>query len=155
MKTSHVIIILGIVITGSVIFGVTFKMPLDYSGISFESPFREEHYSIEITGMKDVYLVGEQYDFSYVISGYGHSCGSKEVTFPDQDGNTMKTISSSSCIAGVPMNEFVIDSQTAYDTTYVHGKINNPGTYNVTIIFDRPSQDFPTMASKEFRVMEK
>ena len=94
MKTSHIVIILGIIITNSVIFGVTFKIPLGSPDqISFEFPFREEYYEIEITGMKDIYRIGEQYDFSYIISGYGYSCGSKEITFPDQNGNTMKTIS--------------------------------------------------------------
>jgi hypothetical protein len=153
MKTSHLVIMLGIAISSSIIFGLTFKMPLeDTTQFSFESPFREEHYSIEITGMKDIYRIGEQYDFSYIISGYGYSCGSKEVTFPDQNGDTMKIISSSSCIAGAPMEEFVFDSKKEYDTQSVHGKINNPGTYNVTITFDRPSQDFPTTAIKEFHV---
>ncbi len=130
-------------------------MPLDNSGIGLESPFREEYYEIEITGMKDVYFVGEQYDFSHIISGYGYSCGSKEVTFPDQNGDTMKTISGSSCIAGVPMKEFLIDSQKEYGTTSVHGKIKNPGTYTVTVSFDRPIQNFPTTVSKEFHVVEK
>ncbi len=122
------------------------------TSIESEPPFREEHYSIEITGMKDIYRIGEQYDFSYIISGYGNSCGSKTITFPDQDGNTMKTISNSSCIAGVPMKEFVLDSQKQYDTTSVHGTIKIPGIYNVTVTFDRPSQEFPTTAIKEFRV---
>ncbi|MGY5146593.1 MAG: hypothetical protein ACW9W4_01130 [Candidatus Nitrosopumilus sp. bin_7KS] len=116
------------------------------------SPIREEHYSIEITGMKKIYRIGEQYDFSYIISGYGYSCGSKEVTFPDQNGDIMKIISSSSCIAGVPMADFVIDSQTEFDTTSVHGTVNVPGTYNVTVTFDRPSRDSPTTAIKEFLV---
>ncbi|GEM_PF-4391472 len=124
----------------------------DSAQISFESQIRGEYYEIQITGMKDIYRIGEQYDFSYIISGYGYSCGSKKITFPDQNGNTMKTISSSSCIAGVPMKEFVIDSQKQYDTTSVHGTIKIPGIYNVTITFDRPSQDFPTTAIKEFRV---
>jgi len=115
----------------------------------------QEHYKIEITGIKNIYRIGEQYDFSYIISGYGYSCGTKEITFPDQNGNTMKTISSSSCIAGVPMKEFVIDSQKQYDATSVSGIIKIPGIYNVTVTFDRPSQNFPTIASKEFRVVEK
>ena len=152
MKTILLIITLGIIITGSVVFGVTFKMPLDESEIGFESPFREEHYSIEITGMKDIYLIGEQYDFSYVISGYGYLCGSKKITFPDQNGDTRMIHSSSSCIAGVPMTEFVIDSQTDFSAQSVHGTVNIPGTYNVTITFDRPSRDSPTSAIKEFLV---
>jgi len=154
MKDSHLIIIVGIVITGSVIFGLTFKMPLDGSGqISFESPLKE-HYSIEITGMKDVYRIGEQYDFSYIISGYGYSCGSKKITFPDQNGNTMMIIDSSSCMAESPMKGFVYDTEKELLTTSVHGTIKIPGIYNVTITFDRPSQEFPTTAIKEFRVVD-
>jgi hypothetical protein len=141
MKTSHIIIILGIVISSSIVFAIL-----------FESPFREEYYEIEITGMKDIYLVGEQYDFSYIISGYGYQCGSKKVSFPDQNGEITKIISSSSCIAGVPMEEFVFDIQKEYGTTFGHIALNNPGTYTVSVTFDRPNQNFPTTVSKEFRV---
>ena len=152
MKTSHLIIIVGIVITGSVIFGLTFKVPLDGSGqISFESPLKE-HYSIEITGMKDIYRIGEQYDFSYIISGYGNSCGSKTITFPDQNGDTMGISSSASCIANLPMGIFVFDIQKERGTTYGHIELKNSGIYDVTVTFDRPSQNSPTTAIKEFRV---
>lgn len=153
MKTSHIIIILGIIISSSIIFGLTFKMSLnDSASSSFESPFREEHYSIEITGMKDIYRIGEQYDFSYIISGYGYPCGSKEVAFPDEHGEITKIISSSSCIAGAPMEEFVFDIQKERGTTFGHIALNNSGTYTVSVTFDRPNQYFPTTVSKEFRV---
>ncbi len=112
----------------------------------------KEHYTIEITGLKDVYLVGERYDFSYIISGYGYICGGKEITFPDQNGEIVTIASSASCIAGLQMNEFVFDIQKEYGTTYGHTELKNPGTYTVTVTFDRPSQDFPTTAIKEFRV---
>ena len=155
MKDNHLIIIVGIVITGSVIFGVTIKVPLDGSGqISFESPLKE-HYSIEITGMKDIYHIGEQYDFSYVISGYGYSCGSKMITFPDQNGDTMGMGTSSSCAGGTQMKGFVYDVQKQIGSQDVHGVIKIPGIYNVTVTFDRPSQEFPTTAFKEFRVVEE
>jgi hypothetical protein len=152
MKTRGVIILLGIVISGSIVFGVTFKMPLDDSEIIFESPFREERYSIEITGMKDTYRIGEQYDFSYIISGYGHSCGSRDIAFPDQNGDIVSVGSSSSCAADVPMKEFIFDIQRERGTTYGHVELKNPGIYNVTVTFDRPSQEFPTTAIREFRV---
>ncbi len=119
---------------------------------SESSPIREEHYEIEITGMKKIYRIGEQYDFSHVISGYGHSCGSLEITFPDQNGNTMKILSEQLCLADLPMKDFVLDAQKQYDTTSVHGTVKVPGIYNVTVTFDRPSPDFPTTATKEFRV---
>ncbi len=79
----------------------------------------KENYSIEITGMKDVYLVGERYDFSYILSGYGHPCGSKTVTFPDSNGVIMTIASSASCIANLPMEMFVFDIQKERGTTMV------------------------------------
>jgi len=129
MKTSLIILFLGVLIGVSVVFGLTFNFTGDSnSQIIFESPFREEYYEIEITGMKDVYLVGEQYDFSYIISGYGHSCGSKTVYFPDLNGNTTRIISSSSCIAGIAMNDFVFDIQKERGTTYGHVKLKKSWT---------------------------
>ena len=115
----------------------------------------QEHYEIEIIGLNDVYLVGERYDFSYIISGYGNSCGSKSVTFPDSNGDTIGSASSASCIANLPMGMFVFDIQKEYGTTFGHIELKNPGTYTVTVTFDRPSQYLPTTVSKEFRVMEK
>jgi len=119
---------------------------------SFDS---KEHYAIEITGLKDVYIVGERYDFSYILSGYGHPCGGKTVTFPDSNGDTIGSASSASCIANLPMGIFVFDIQKEQGTTYGHVEIKNPGTYTVTVTFDRPSQYFPTTVSQEFRVVEE
>jgi len=115
----------------------------------------KENYSIEITGLKDVYLVGERYDFSYILSGYGNSCGSKTITFPDFNGDTIGSASSASCIANLPMGMFVFDIQKERGTTYGHVEITNPGTYTVTVTFDKPSKYFPTTVSKEFRVIEE
>jgi len=115
----------------------------------------KEHYEIKITGLKDVYIVGERYDFSYILSGYGHPCGSKAVTFPDSNGDTIGSASSASCIANLPMGIFVFDIQKEQGTTYGHVEMKNPGTYTVTVTFDRPSQHFPTTASQEFRVVEE
>jgi hypothetical protein len=114
MKTKFLIIIVGLIILSSVIFILIWNIPekcndeceLELRRIGsvqgaqgifdpFEkpseikpesSPNNEEHYSIEITGMKDIYRIGEQYDFSYIISGYGYSCGRKTITYPDQNG---------------------------------------------------------------------
>jgi len=115
----------------------------------------QEHYEIEITGLKDVYIVGERYDFSYILSGYGHSCGGKTVTFPDSNGDIIGSASSASCIANLSMEMFVFDIQKERGTTYGHVGIKNPGTYTVTVIFDQPNKYFPTTASQEFRVVEK
>jgi len=156
MKTGLIIVILGVVIGLSVVLGLTLRLPVDSnSPISFESSFREEYYEIEITGMKDVYLVGERYDFSYIISGYGNSCGSKTVSFPDQNGDTTQIISSASCVAGTPMKEFVFDIQKEYGTTYGHVGIKNPRTYTVGVEFERSSNFEPTQSGHSFHVVEK
>jgi len=70
MKTRFLIIIVGIIIASSIIFVITFEFP------------SSEYYNLEITGLKDTYLVDEPYSFSYTISGYGYSCDSNRVTFP-------------------------------------------------------------------------
>jgi len=124
----------------------------NYASCKFNG--KSEHYEIEIIGLKDVYLVDERYDFSYIISGHGYQCGSKEVSFPDQNGDNTKIISSSSCIAGVLMEEFVFDVQKEYGTTFGHVKIKNPGTYAVTVTFDRPNQHLPTITSQKFHVVD-
>ena len=181
MKTSILTIIVGIIIASSIIFvAIWYSIPEECNeeckiemrrieaGISgrgtfdpFErhsettlepSSIKEEHYSIEITGMKDIYRIGEQYDFSYIITGYGYSCGAKEITFPDQNGELVTISSSALCAVDTPMRNFVFDIQKEMGTTYGHVGIKNPGTYNVTITFDRPSRDLPTTAIKEFLV---
>ncbi len=183
MKTIFLIIVVGLIILSSVIFvaiwnsipkecddkceherraieaGISghetfdpFEIPSEIEPDS--SPIREEHYSIQITGMKDIYRIGEQYDFSYVITGYGYSCGSKDVSFPNQNGELVTISSSGLCATDVPMRNFVFDIQKESGTTYGHVGMKHPGTYNVTVIFDRPSWDSPTTTTKEFFVPE-
>ena len=145
MKTIFPVIILSIIIAGSVIFAIS---------IQSSSYFSKEHYEIKITGLKDVYLVGEQYDFSYILSGYGNSCGSKKVTFPDQNGDTVQIISSSSCIANTTMKEFVSDIQKN-GTTYGHVGVKNPGTYVIGVEFEGSATFEPTQGGHTFHVVEK
>lgn len=182
MKTIFLIIIVSTIIASSIVFvAIWYSIPQEcgedceikprqiLAGISgtgtidpFErpsseiepklSPIKEEHYSIEITGLNKIYRIGEQYDFSYVITGYGYSCGSKDVSFPDQNGELVTISSSGLCAADVPMKNFVFDIEKESGTTYGHVGLKNPGTYNVTITFDRPSRDSPTTAIKEFLV---
>lgn len=172
MKTIFLIIIVGLIILSSIIFVAIWnsfpkecddKCEHELRAIEagkighgtfdpFERPSEIEQYSIEITGMKDIYRIGEQYDFSYVITGYGYSCGSKDVSFPDQNGELVTISSSGLCAADVPMRNFVFDIQKERGTTYGHVGLKNPGIYNVTVTFDRPSRDSPTTATKEFLV---
>lgn len=96
MKTRFLVIIVGLVILSSVIFvAIWYSIPEEcddkceheqrsivagVSGLGTIDPFERpsetkssqsainEHYSIEITGMKNIYRIGEQYDFSYIIT---------------------------------------------------------------------------------------
>lgn len=144
MKTRHIIIILGVIITISIIFAIL-----------FEYPFEKEHYEIDITGLKDVYLVGEPYSFSYTISGYGYSCADREVTYSDENGNTVRNNVDVNCNAGAPKTKFILDSKDESNVKSIG--IKNPGRYNVNILFDKsPSTNFePTQSGKEFNVVEK
>jgi hypothetical protein len=142
MKTNLLMIIVGVIIAGSAIFA-TF----------FESPFETEHYDIKISGLKDVYLVGEPYSFSYTISGYGYSCGDREVTYPDENGDTVRNIMHADCNTGQPKTNFVIDSKNESENPSI--SIKNPGRYNVAVIFDEFTNFEPTQSGKEFHVVEK
>ena len=118
--------ITGITISVVVIFGVLLMVLLEGSGVY---PFKKEHYDIQITGMKDVYHIGEQYDFSYVISGYGYECGSKTITFPDKNGDTTWIRSSASCLANSHMKDFVYDAREESGTTFGHVTLQKAGHY--------------------------
>lgn len=115
--------------------------------------YKNKHYEIKITGMKDVYLVGEPYSFSYVLSGYGNPCGQKKIIFPDQNGDTMGVISSSSCIDS-PMTEFVYDAEKEMGIKYGNTGIKNPGTYNIGVEFERGIME-PTQGGYTFHVVEQ
>lgn len=144
MKTSQIIIISGIIITISLV-----------SVIFLESPFQKEHYDIEIFGLKDVYLVGEQYSFYYIISGYGYSCADREVVYPDQNGNTMQNGIDVNCNTSQPKTKFVIDSRDESEMKPI--AIKNPGRYAVGITFDNspPTHVEPTQKGDGFHVVEK
>ena len=114
--------------------------------------YKNKHYEIKITGMKDVYLVGEPYSFSYVLSGYGNPCGQKKIIFPDQNGDTMGVVSSSSCIDS-PMTEFVYDAEKETGTKYGNTGIKKPGIYNIGVEFERGIME-PTQGGHTFHVVE-
>ena len=113
----------------------------------------EEHYEIEILGLEDEYSTVEEYSFDFVISGYGHGCANYQVSYPDGNGLLVGTGAQSLCAAQTSMYEFEIKS---FDR---HGTLGNvviekPGTYAVTVTFEKPSKYFPTIVNKEFRVVE-
>lgn len=140
MKTSYIIIVLGIAITGSVIFAVTFEFP------------SSEYYELEITGLKETYLVGEPYSFSYIVSGYGYSCGSNRVTFPINQTDYVTVGSSSSCVAS-PMMPFYTDILKTYGRTYGNIGLEQAGNYTVTVWFERGING-STEVTKSFLVVD-
>ena len=144
--------ITGITISVVVIFGVLLMVLLEGLGVY---PFKKEHYDIQITGMKDVYHIGEQYDFSYVISGYGYECGSKTITFPDKNGDTTWIRSSASCLANSHMKDFVYDAREESGTTFGHVTLQKAGHYMVAVEFSQSSNFEPTQKGKDFFVVEK
>ena len=113
----------------------------------------EEHYEIQIIGLEDEYVIGEEYSFHFVISGYGHSCASYQVSYPDENGNIMFLGTEPLCAPETSMHEFKINSSDRKGTLGNIG-IKKPGTFTVTVTFEKPNKYFPTKISKEFLVVE-
>ncbi len=137
MKTRYFIIVLGIIIAISVIFALTLKILLDDDPqISFESPFREEYYEIQITGLKDVYSIGEKYSFSVIFSGYGTGCFSYDVTYPINSTDSTTVATERSCISDAPLRDFVWDLKKDEGRSYGHITLDDPGKYTVRVSID-------------------
>lgn len=143
MKTILLVIILSIIIAGSVIFAIS---------IQSNSYFSKEHYEIKITGIKDVYLVGERYDFSYILYGFGDPCGGIHITFPINKTNSAGTGWIPSCLKTIP-TDFVLDMKKTYGTTYGHIALQEAGNYTVKVTFEKGS-DGPTVVTKSFLVVD-
>lgn len=85
------------------------------------------HYSLEIQGMKDTYYVGEKYSFYYTLSGYGHTCGTWLVWYPDQKGDVIPKGEVIDCSR--PTNkEFSFNSEK-----FTSIMPDTAGIYNVTV----------------------
>lgn len=113
--------------------------------------FSKEHYGITITGLKDTYLVGEPYSFSYVLSGFGAPCGGKWIIFPINKTHNASEGSSASCVKSFPTN-FVLDIKETYGTTYGHISLQEAGNYTVMVQFEK-GDNGPTIAEKKFQVI--
>lgn len=112
----------------------------------------EEYYKIEILGLKDEYMVGEEYSFYFVVSGNGYSCANYQVIYPDENGNIMHMGAEVLCASEQSMHEFNFNPLGGKRTLGNTG-IDKPGTYTVTVTFEKPSKYYPTTISKEFRVV--
>ncbi len=115
--------------------------------------FSNEHYKIEIFGLKDTYQIGEKYSFYFVISGYGYACANYDARYPDENGDTITMMTDVLCETGQHVTEFEINDSERKETIGNIG-IQTPGTYGVTVTFERPNQFFPTSVSKTFEVVE-
>ncbi len=145
-----------------VFFLMSFVLALGFIGTAFalndESLYPtmidfDEHYEIEIIELKDKYVLGEEYSFSFIISGYGHECAAYEVRYPDENGLIVGMGVEPICDPNIPLHEFEINYY-ADKGSLGNAVIKNPGIYSVTITFDKPNKYFPTTSSKEFHIIE-
>lgn len=143
-------------------FLITFVFALGFVGTAFALDDKalyqtlmtlEEHYEIEVVGLKDKYVLGEKYSFSFVISGYGHECAAYEVRYPDENGRIIGMDAEPLCDPNMPLHEFEINYSDRKGTLG-NVAIKNPGIYVITITFDKPNKYFPTTISKEFHIVE-
>jgi hypothetical protein len=144
MKTIFLIII-GIVIISAIIFGVLIIID---SGLR---PFKE-HYQIEITGLKETYLVGEPYSFSFILSGYGYSCGGMSITWPINKTNNLNDGWIPGCAQPL-LSDFVYDEKKEHGRTYGHIALQEAGNYTVKVTFEKGANG-PTIATKSFLVVD-
>ena len=148
MKMNIKIILLIIVILAAV-SGLAFAL-ITESNTQTNSQFLsdKEHYDIEITGLKDRYSLDESYSFSYVLSGFGDSCGSIDVTYPTSETENATMSSRGLCTENTP-KEFVLDIQKERGTTFGHVKLD-PGEYSVKVEFKK--NDIIVSETKSFIV---
>jgi hypothetical protein len=140
-----ILAIIGIAIISATIFGIF---------MSGENPviqFPTEHYEIEITGLKDTYLVGEQYSFSYILSGFGSPCGGIWISYPINKTNNFTVGSIPSCLKSNPI-DFVLDAEKTYGTTYGHVALEEIGNYTARVQFEK-GVNGPTVTEKSFMVI--
>ena len=113
---------------------------------------KPEHYDIEITGLKETYLVGEPYSFSYILYGFGDPCGGIYITYPINKTESFSTGSIPSCLKTI-QTDFVLDIRKDQGTTYGHIALQEAGNYTVKVTFEKGSNG-PTVATKSFLVVD-
>jgi hypothetical protein len=144
-----ILAIIGIAIISAVIFGILMSgMNGQESILQISKP---EHYAIEITGLKETYLVGEPYSFSYILYGFGDPCGGIFITFPINKTNNYGTGSIPSCLKTI-QTDFVVDIKKTHGTTYGHIGLQEIGNYTVKVQFEK-GVNGPTVAEKSFMVI--
>lgn len=112
---------------------------------------KPEQYTIEITGLKDTYLLEESYSFSYILSGFGSPCGGIHAIFPINKTTNGNDGFISGCLKTIPTT-FVLDANKVYGRTYGNIALHETGNYTVKISFEKPL-DAGTKAEKNFTVI--
>lgn len=120
MKTHLLVIIVSVIIISSIIFA-----------LSFEYSFENEYYEIKIQGMKEKYVVGDEYSFYYTLSGYGNTCGAWIASYPDKYGVIQHRGAVVDCTA-------IINRNLSYDSRADNRMFTSfvpeiEGKYNVTV----------------------
>ena len=113
---------------------------------------KPEHYAIEITELKETYLVGESYSFSYILYGFGDPCGGIYITYPINKTDSSGTGFIPSCLKTI-QTDFVLDIRKDQGTTYGHIALQESGNYAVKVTFEKESNG-PTVATKSFLVVD-
>ena len=139
MKTRTQIILLSIiVVVGSISILYAVQLP---------------HYSLEIQGMKDTYHVGEQYSFYYTLSGFGHTCRSWTVSYPDQNGEINRAGEAIDCSR--PANK-ELDYDSRKDSRMFASQVPKiVGKYNVTVSLENLEpviHEFSVVAYDDFEM---
>lgn len=135
MKTINLLILIALIII-PVTFGIMYVIP---------NPI--PHSTLEIHGMKDSYTVGETYSFYYTLEGFGRTCHSVTVSYPDHDGKIMGWGADRDCNVEIQNKEFFYDSR---EHEFHHNSLvpQIPGIYKVSVHVENTQP-----AIFEFRVL--
>ncbi len=108
---------------------------------------QQSHYSLEIQGMKNTYVIGEEYSFYYTLSGYGNTCGTWFVWYPDQNGDIIHKGEVVDCHRPTNVD---ISYDSRKDVRMFRSFVPNiEGIYNVTVSVEKVKE--PVI--HEFRVV--
>jgi len=140
MKT-RLLIIIGIIVISAIVISYSFGyIPFD------------EHYEIEITGLKDTYTTDDIYSFDYHITGIGDSCAEITVMYPDENGETLTRASIPGCAAERSLPVPITRSS-------FHGPLGNiaikiPGTYKISVTYEPIGSILSATTTKEFEIIK-
>ncbi len=120
MKTINLLILIVLIV-----------IPVSF-GILYTFPNQIPHSTLEIHGMKDSYTVGEKYSFYYTLEGFGRSCHSVTVNYPNNEGKIIGWGVDRDCNTEIQNKEFFYDSR---EHEFHHDSLvpQIPGIYKVSV----------------------